>query len=395
MAGVENQVLNGIPRAAIPQWVIDVWAEDGIDVDHPPSPDEFVVFEAGDSRRKPEPEYNPEWEEENFGFRGQVAKLLFERGLKKKAHRFANCFRMGRPGVCSRYPFEHKFFKRHGCGVIFCKECGDLERWRLMVEYFPVVLAVVSERSPCGCLPLGWVLARLTFTLRSDGGEITSDQVKGMNEAAKRTVRKSVGSRSGYGLLYCDEVGFETRGHILERKTGGLNLHLHGLYFGPYLDWEKTRDLWKAETRKQFGVESSGCWVGEVRVRGGDLQGAVRHALNHLLKYVSKPPAVSSERLASLIAAFDKARRVHGLGLFHGKKPKREKQDCQCPKCKAVGVFSIISFEGQSLPGGGCIPRFAPVEDLIPEGYEELVAAGRSAVLSMGVAREDSWGESP
>src|SRR5712692_9357597 len=132
----------------------------------------------------------------------RVSKLLFERGLKRKAVRFANCGRLGRPGVCSRYPFEHKFFKRHGCGVVFCRECGSGERRRLMAEYLPVVLAVVLENSPDGRLPCGWVLARANFTLRSGGSEITPGRVKRMNEAAKQTVRKSVGSRSGYGLLY-------------------------------------------------------------------------------------------------------------------------------------------------------------------------------------------------
>ncbi len=43
-----------------------------------------------------EPEENPEWE--HFGIRGHVAQLLFARGLKRKAVRFANCGRLGRPG---------------------------------------------------------------------------------------------------------------------------------------------------------------------------------------------------------------------------------------------------------------------------------------------------------
>jgi hypothetical protein len=396
-----ENVFPGPPRAEIPGFEPELVVEDRWDrlirearadpewagvLDRPPLP------ESGAPRQKPELELNPEWE--RFGFRGQVAKLLFERGLKRKAVRFANCGRLGRPGACSRYPFEHKFFKRHGCSVIFCRECGAQERRRLMAEYLPAVLAVVLEPSPDGRLLHGWVLARMNLTLRSDGTEITPDRVRRMNEAAKRTVRKSVGSRSGYGLLFCDEVGFESRGHVLERKAGGLNLHLHGLYFGPRLDWEKTRDLWAVETRKGFGVESFGFWIRSIRILRGDLEGAVRHALNHLLKYVSKPPAVSPERLASLIAAFDRTRRVHGLGLFHGKKPKHEKEDCPCPKCRTMGVPSVIFFEGRSLPNGGCIPRLVSVEDLIREGYEELGAAGRSAVLSMGVAREESWGNS-
>jgi hypothetical protein len=350
--------------------------------------------DVGTPRQRLEPELNPEWER-SFGFRGRVAKLLFERGLKRKAVRFANCGKLGRPGVCSRYPFEHKYYVLHGCSVIFCRECGAQERRRLMMEYLPAVLAVVLERSPDGRLPHGWVLARLNFTLRSDGSEIVPDRVRRMNGAAKRTLRKSVGSRSGYGLLYCDEVGFELRGHVSERKAGGLNLHLHGLYFGPRLDWRRTRDIWAAETREEFGVESLGFWIQSIRILRGDLEGAARHALNHLLKYVSKPPAVSPERLASLISAFDRTRRVHALGLFHGKKPKRERRDCPCPSCKAQGVSSVVCFEGRLAANGGQVPRLIPIEDLIRDGYEELRLAGRAAIFSVGVSREECWGASP
>src|SRR5712692_191624 len=51
------------------------------------------------------------------GFRGRVGKLLWDRGLKPKAIRFVSCNKLGRPGVCSNYPHEHKFFVPHGCEV--------------------------------------------------------------------------------------------------------------------------------------------------------------------------------------------------------------------------------------------------------------------------------------
>ncbi|HEV2616445.1 MAG TPA: hypothetical protein VGU63_07540 [Candidatus Acidoferrales bacterium] len=340
-------------------------------------------------RADPEDEHvyeNPAWEK--FGFRGATAKLLFECGLERVAVRFVNCGVLGRPGACSRYPFEHKFYLKHGCGVRFCKECGQQERVRLTADYTHVISAVVAKYCPDGRLPKGWTLARLNLTLRSDGSAITPERVRKMNKAAKFAVRKSVGKRAGYGLLFCDEVGFETRGHIAKRTAGGLNLHLHGLYFGPYLDYEKTRDLWMAETLKCFGVESRGCWIKAVKVKNGDLQGAIRHALNHLLKYVSKPPAVTAGRLASLIAAFNKTRRVHVLGLFYGKKPKREKQDCPCPKCKdenrhsGVGddaAIGVVCFEKN-----GRIPRVARVEELRANGYVDLRESGRAMVLNMG-----------
>jgi len=199
-------------------------------------------------------------------------------------------------------------------------------------------------------------------------------------------MRRTVGSRNGFGLVFVDEVGFEKRGHLpdSERVAHGLNLHCHGLYFGPGLDWYKTRDMWMAATVKQFGVPSRGFFYSPIRKFTSDPERAVRWALNHMLKYVSKPPAITPERLASLIAAFDRTRRVHSLGLFYGKKPKKEKKDCPCPRCRKEGIVSTVCFEGRTLPNGGCIPRLEKIELLLSQGYVSLREAGRDAVLAMG-----------
>jgi hypothetical protein len=175
----------------------------------------------------------------------------------------------------------------------------------------------------------------------------------------------------------------------------GLNLHAHGLYFGPRLDWKQTRDEWAEVTKQKFGVESFGFYITAVKGFTRNPGQAIRWALNHMFKYVSKPPAVTPERLAALIAAFDSAKRVHSLGLFYGKKPKREKKDCPCPKCRAMGIASAVSFEGKTLWSGACVPRLERIEELLARGYVPLRDAGREAVFAMGASREDSWGASP
>lgn len=326
-------------------------------------------------------EVEPEWE--RFGFRGQVCKLLWARGLKKKAIRFVSCNKCARPGACSRYPDEHKFFVPNGCEVAFCKECAEEVRRELFLAYQAVILAVIMRG-----IPKGWVLARINFTLRSDGSEVTPERVKKFNSCVRAVMRRTVGSPKGFGLLFVDEVGFETPGHLpdAQRVAHGLNLHCHGLYFGPRLDWKRTRDLWMGTTKKKFGVASFGFYIKKIGWFKSNPEKAVRWALNHMLKYVSKPPAVSPERLASLIAAFNGTRRVHSLGLFYGKKPKREAKDCPCPKCKAMGIVSVVGFEGRSLPNGGCIPRLEQIEMLVARGYVSLREAGRNAVLAMGAS---------
>jgi hypothetical protein len=360
----------------------------------------------------------PEW---TGGFRGQVAKLLWGRGLKAKALRFLSCNKIARPGVCVRYPFEHKYFVPHGCEVVFCQECAQESRRVLFMAYWHVVCNVILEfackrqehEQLCALLDKisgnerqnveeqlrklwaqvarslkkqGWVLARVNFTLRSDGSEITPHRVKGMNSCIRKVMRHTVGSRKGFGLLFVDEVGFEKRGHLPDcmRLAHGLNLHAHGLYFGPRLDWTRTRDLWLAATRAEFGVESRGFYIKAVPGLAKNPGRAIRHGLNHMLKYVSKPPAVTPERLASLIAAFDGAKRVHALGLFYGKKPKRVKKECPCPKCRQQGIVSSIEFEGQALGDGLCIPRFEKIEILLSRGYVPLRDAGREAIFSVG-----------
>jgi hypothetical protein len=145
----------------------------------------------------------------------------------------------------------------HGCEVVFCRECADEARRVLILEYLAVVLAAIMG---LGGIPNGWVLARVTFTLWSDGSEIPLERIKVLNTCIGAVMRWAVGSRKGYGLLFVDEVGFEKRGHLPDarRVAHGLNLHVHGLYFGPRLDWERTRDLWMEVTKKKFGVESRG-----------------------------------------------------------------------------------------------------------------------------------------
>lgn len=334
-------------------------------------------------------EPNPEWV--NFGFRGRVAALLMaaaqewhERGeerkavrLKRKAIRFANCGRLGRSAVCSIYPFEHKFYAPHDCGTDFCAKCAQAQRRTLFEKYLQVILKAIGSG-----IPNGWTLARVTFSLRSDGSAITPERVKQFNQAVRFTIRKSIGSRNSYGFLFCDEFGFEKRGHLpdAERIAHGLNLHCHGLYFGPYVDWERTRDLWKRETAKRFGEESTGFFITAVKRFRENPERAARWALNHLLKYLSKPPAVSSERLAALIIAFDGAKRVHALGKFYGKCPKKEAANCPCPTCKRMGLQKIgtLSFDAKILPNGGSIPRLSLVSDLQAQGYLPLTGDGRT-----------------
>ena len=142
---------------------------------------------------------------ENLGFRGQVAKMLRERGHEQQARRFANCNRFGRPGACNRYPFEHKYFLRHGCGMPFCGNCAQEERRRVFDKYFAVFLLILTQLKT---IPKTFVLGRITFTLRSDGSAITPEKVKLFNSAVRRAMRGAARMTDGDGRF---GMGFAAR----------------------------------------------------------------------------------------------------------------------------------------------------------------------------------------
>ena len=316
---------------------------------------------------------------ENLGARGQVAKILSERGYEKRAIRFANCQRFARPGVCSRYPDMHKYFQRHGCGMRFCINCALEERRRLFTKYHAVFSAVLTQLKS---IPYGWVFARVTFNLRSDGSAITPENVKLFNSAVRSVMKGTVRMSGGddrYAMLFIDEVGSELNGLRCERAGNGLNLHCHGLYLGPRLDWEQTRDLWAVTTAEAFGASSYGFYIAAIRWFKKDPARAVHITLNQLLKYASKSPAASPERLADLICSFQGTRRVHALGMLYGVRVESDskKSEVSCPLCQKLGIPSAISFEGRYFTNGSCIPRLVLVKELEASGYRDLQVVRR------------------
>ncbi|HUZ46414.1 MAG TPA: hypothetical protein VMW54_07230 [Terriglobia bacterium] len=209
---------------------------------------------------------------------------------------------------------------------------------------------------------------------------------RGNEEAASALEsRKAV-----YGILFSDETGFETRGHISdsERVAHGLNLHAHGIYYGPFLrvwkeGWEIFRDTWREETKKIFGKESHGCYITHLGDWRSNPVPAIRSALNHLLKYISKCPYDTMQRMAELEKCFDGARRVHAGGVWHGLKEAEHSRGVgYCPICKKMNLKSKLHLcDRHLLPDGGEIPEYWPVEKLKAEGWRDLEEVRRELSL--------------
>lgn len=339
-------------------------------------------------------EYIEDSEWETLGTRGAVAKLLFAGGSKAKAYRYVNCYRYAVPKNCPENP-DHRYFQRCFCGLRFCQYDAPALYGQLFARYASrfvpfvrgesMLLGKVTEKRPSPRsvkVNPDVIWARVNFSVRSDGSPLTSERIQWFNQRIRSVMRqKEIAGGSEYGILWVDEVGYETRGRRAHRKAGGLNLHAHGIYYGPRLDWHKLHDAWVHVT----GGDGLGVWLTFIKGWRKTPEREIRRALAHMLKYVSKIPAETPERIAALEIAFDGVRRVHAGGIFYALVPPDDDLhqlraddpgDC-CPECPDHPRFYYNSRPWEIFS----------VECLIAEGRRDLEEVRRE------VGRKRVFGE--
>lgn len=240
----------------------------------------------------------------------EQARALYELGRESKAQRLACCARFARRIECAG---GHSFRQTFRCGLRFCRACAPCVFQELFAKH--IGLEKLVKMRP------HWVLARLDFTIRNTGKMPSADAIRAMNCAVRKTLKRLLKGKKGWGYLWCDEFGFEN-----------TNLHCHGLYYGPYLPHSRVLEAWEKETKDSL------------RASIQSARGDFRKALYHLLKYVSKPPGTDPKHLAQLEAAFSGVRRVHTLGLFYNPElPENDDpKELKCPYCN--GHLSIAGM---------------------------------------------------
>ncbi len=272
-----------------------------------------------------------EWD--GIGERGQTAKLLYQSGLKTKAYRYGRCGRyviplQGHDLFCD---LKGRSVVSYRCGLRFCQTCAPKVFRALFDKYRDGFTRVVEQNA----LRSGYVLARLDFTIRCDGHEPKPEEIRVFNRAVRRLIRRlfpKLKARCDYGLEWCDEFGHPKSKRRAVRVAKGWNLHAHGVWFGPYIEWRRGRDLWKKLTG------STGFWVKKIKRWNLNIPKAVSHALGHSLKYVSKLPGETPERIAGLERAFDGVVKVHRMGFFYDlprgdDRSRPGEKSWTCPHC--------------------------------------------------------------
>jgi hypothetical protein len=249
--------------------------------------------------------YSDDWID--LGFRTEVAEILIENGLAKKADRYLLCSRKGFILRCNGAD-RHEFFSPSYCDLRFCAICSMRQFARLYAKHFPVLQFIA--RNP----RKGFRLRQITLTSKNRG-VLVHDDITTFNEAVKKTLDVLMKSVEGWGAMAVLEVGFNN-----------WNLHVHILAWCPYIEQARLARVWREVSGHQV------VWINEEKVSG-------RKVLLYMLKYVSKPPSDNPEIIGQLEVAFHGTRRVHCYGLFYnfsGDDTDAENSKwMECPKCGA------------------------------------------------------------
>jgi hypothetical protein len=286
------------------------------------------------------------------------ARLMYERGLEKKANRELACGLMGGVVSCKE---GHSFAVSYECGNRYCPRCGPdraNESFAKILGRMRLTTALLLDCGDPHCKQCYWF--RRGRTKREDGEQLPIPHwpppAKGkraqrviaildfmlpkagapdrwtarrMNAAIKKTIRtvtRRAGiSRADYGYLYTDEYG-----------ARNSNLHAHGIYVGPRLDYKEIKRAWC----KAIGSASA---VFVIRMCE-KLEPALFHAIKYPAKFGDQAAA---DWLAELEHAFHRVRRLHRLGRFYNMpKPEDEQEHDgrmkKCPVCS--GQLSEPTF---------------------------------------------------
>lgn len=285
------------------------------------------------------------------------AVRMFEAELQKKANRELACGLIGGVVPCrdcgARYAVSYECGNRYclTCGPERANECFAKIKDRIQLAAANLMLCDNLDCKQCYWFRRGrtrredgeqmpiphWppaqtgprakkVIAILDFMLPNVGRPETW-VARRFNLAIKKTIRtlaRRAGiSRREYGYLFTDEYG-----------AHNTNLHCHGIWVGPRLDWKEIQRAWRKYSKFIVPAYSK---PGRVVIRSCNV---LAPALYHAIKYPAKfGEHASGEWLAELEIAFHRVRRLHRLGAFYNMpkpedEPEHDGRMTKCPGCK-------------------------------------------------------------
>ena len=283
--------------------------------------------------------------------RALLANKYFEDGDYKKSSRIARCGEPT-PMLCTHCGTKHLFSYR--CGLRTCSSCAAARARQMTMQYKKIMASTVRMQR-------GWRTKMITFTVPTKGdyaGAVARIN-KGMisiwenhlrRDAMGRKIKsKKKGVKVASGMISALEFG---------PKTG--NVHVHCLYYGPYIprgDVYQLPDGKRVESGRKGGPSSSDLqalgakmiekglvseWKDETGAYIVDVRPADKNSLNEVCKYLTKPSGVSPAHHVEYERVVAGTRRFKTYGVyfnpeFEARADEKDMKGKECPTCETRG----------------------------------------------------------
>lgn len=237
----------------------------------------------------------------------QLALALEDVGLHKRAIRARDCNKAWNTFDCVACG-ERTFRCASKCDLRTCVSCQRRHSTKLAAKVRKRIETVKRGRPPPG-----YRLRLITLTVRTAGVDGMPDALKVLKHALPRIWRQLLSSRR-------KGKGKERAGMLAAIEAGELrgNIHVHCLYWGPFVVQRELSRRWSELT--------GGSMVVDVREAKGD------KAIAEICKYVCSP-ALDVAIQARLEKALIGSRRVRTYGIFYGCDPEDADFEPECPHC--------------------------------------------------------------
>jgi hypothetical protein len=265
--------------------------------------------------------------------------------IEAEAERFCNCGLEFIHAECAHD--RMKFTIKTSCKSRICPECCQ----RYYREIRDALLTQV--RSQWSAKRRGYIIALVTITATSKryGSDLPDrDGIARLYRESSQFLRmyfgKYRGVRTKAGKVREDRKHYRGAGAIavLEIGNDNNNAHVHALVYTPIL----TRPMIASMSAEWHRITGDS-WNIDVKALHNP-----RHAVNYVLKYITKVPTTDSyDRIARYAVMIKGSRRIRATGVFYNQilKRKLEKLKAVCPYCGGKIYFTGIHLQDEEAEG--------------------------------------------
>jgi len=262
----------------------------------------------------------------------KTVKVLRSKGLNSHADRLKDCGHIYGYYACGSCAHTDKLIQNF-CGMHrLCPICARINRHDLIHEICEAVRLI--KKRPV----VGHEWRFITLTVRTEG-------------EYKKSVEKAL---KGFSKLYKNFLRGRRTACVRTVEFGPKNgnVHIHALYYGPYMAQEKLSDVWERYT---------GSKVVDIRLVEPK---AVETQVEEICKYITKFTDVSNSRLVEIWQSVHRKRLVERYGLFRKdvlktwvevpeqKKEYKEPESDLCPRCGSDHWLFVYGYNLDLPPPG-------------------------------------------